>query len=370
MADAIFAPAFGNRPSHLVGRDALLDSLMQGIMGRPGAREKATVLLGQRGLGKTVLLWELADRARAAGYVVASPTVVSDGMLNRIIEKIQQDGERYVKDGRGKLVGGTFGALGFTAGLQFSTKVEDSKSFGFKLLSLAKRLGEQGRGILILVDELQASSSDLRQLIISYAELVGEQQDVSIVLAGLPGAVSSVLNDRVLTFLNRANRIALESLHEEEIDAYYSYALRDAGLSISTELRRKAAHAVQGSPYMLQLVGHYLSLYAGESGNVEASVLQDAIEASKTAFERDVCETTLASLSDRDIDFLKAMSADAEASRISDIAQRMGVTDDYAQKYRKRLIESGIIKAPRRGHVRFAVPYLASYLRQEHGGEL
>ena len=85
MRDEVFSPAFGNRPSQLVGRDSVLDELVGGLTSRPGNRRRATVLLGQRGMGKTVLLWELADRARELGYAVATPTVVSESMLDRIV---------------------------------------------------------------------------------------------------------------------------------------------------------------------------------------------------------------------------------------------------------------------------------------------
>lgn len=79
-------------------------------------------------------------------------------------------------------------------------------------------------------------------------------------------------------------------------------------------------------------------------------------------------KTTLAALSERDIDFLKAMSCDQGESSISEIARRMNATADYAQKYRKRLIDAGIICASSRGKVEFAVPYLADCLRKD--GEL
>ena len=49
-------------------------------------------MLGQRGSGKTVLLWELADRARKLGFVVAT-LPCSEDMLERIVEKIQEAGE-------------------------------------------------------------------------------------------------------------------------------------------------------------------------------------------------------------------------------------------------------------------------------------
>lgn len=40
----------------------------------------------------------------------------------------------------------------------------------------------------------------------------------------------------------------------------------------------------------------------------------------------------------------------------------MGVTVDYAQKYRKRLIGGGVIESEGRGYVGFTVPYLRDYL--------
>ena len=74
MYDEVFSPSFGNRPSFLVGRSQLLSQLEQGLQSRPGSRERTVVVLGQRGSGKTVLLWELADRMRKQGFAVASPT--------------------------------------------------------------------------------------------------------------------------------------------------------------------------------------------------------------------------------------------------------------------------------------------------------
>ena len=105
MEDSIFSPSFGNRPSQLVGRNETIELLLEGLASKPGSKERATLLLGQRGSGKTVMLWELADRAREAGFVVASPTVVAEDMPERIIEKIQDDGERYMKGRRGRIVG-------------------------------------------------------------------------------------------------------------------------------------------------------------------------------------------------------------------------------------------------------------------------
>ena len=55
-----------------MGRDHELSLILNGLDARPGSKERAVVLLGQRGYGKTVPLWEIADRARERGFVVAT----------------------------------------------------------------------------------------------------------------------------------------------------------------------------------------------------------------------------------------------------------------------------------------------------------
>jgi type II secretory pathway predicted ATPase ExeA len=362
--DTVFSPSFGNRPSRLVGREPVIQGFCRGLQSAPGNRERAVLLLGQRGTGKTVLLWELADRARELGYVVASPTVAAEGMLGRIVEKIQDDGERYVSGHKTSLAGASIGALGFSAGLQFSREVQESKSFQYKLSHLCRELSAQGHGVVVLVDEVQANSPEVRELVIAYQELVGERANVALVMAGLPDAVSATLNDHVLTFLNRARKVELGPLAVGEVDAYFASAFEEAGVRVTPEARAAAARATDGSPYLLQLVGHYVVAYAKADGTVDDAVVVEAVAAARGDFENDVCRTALAPLSDRDEDFLCAMARDEGPSKMSDVAARMEATPDYAQKYRRRLMDAGIIRAPRRGEVEFAVPYLGDYLRR------
>lgn len=364
MNDIVFSPAFGNRPSSLVGRDAVISNMLAGLEEPPGSRNRATILLGQRGSGKTVLLWELADRARDLGFVVASPTIATEDMLERIIEKIQDDGEAFVKEKTSHLAGGSIGALGFSASLQFSRDAQATKSFQYKLSRLCDILAQHNKGVLILVDEIQGNDPRIRQLVAAYQELVGKRSNIALVMAGLPAAVSATLNDRILTFLNRSNKMPLGPLAPADIDAFFMKAFKQIGLHITAEDRAQAVAATFGSPYLLQLVGHYIVMYADEDGTIEGNALETALKHAADSFENDVCETTLAALSDKDVYFLSAMAEDPQESRIADVATRMGVTYDYAQKYRKRLIDGGIIEPARRGSVRFAVPYLADHLRK------
>lgn len=124
-----------------------------------------------------------------------------------------------------------------------------------------------------------------------------------------------------------------------------------------------AAESTLGSPYLLQLVGHYLCLRGQPGTELGREEVDAALALSRSDFETDVCRTTLNALSEVDVNFLVSMSEDQGSSRISDIAARLGVSRDYAQKYRKRLIGAGVIQPAGRGRLSFSVPYLAHYLR-------
>ena len=61
----VFHPSFGSRPDRIVGRDEVIAQFLAGLDKDPGHRDRATLILGQRGMGKTALLLQLADEARA-----------------------------------------------------------------------------------------------------------------------------------------------------------------------------------------------------------------------------------------------------------------------------------------------------------------
>lgn len=361
--DTIFAPSFGNRPSQLVGREPQLGTMLAGLDSAPGSRERSIVMLGQRGSGKTVLLWELAERARARGWTVANPTIPSEGMLDRIVEKLQTDASRFIEgDDHARISGGSIGALGFSVGVQFSKETPAVASPEHRLTQTVQKLSELGRGSLILIDELQANSPEVRQLVSVYQELVGQGLDVAIVMAGLPGAVSATLNDRVLTFLNRARKLPLPAIPVGDVGAFYEDAFQELGIVSTGRMTHRAAEASQGSAYLMQLLGHNIAVRLQPGDELTPDILENAVASSQTDFENDVCETTLRALSDRDVDFLTAMAPDEGPSRIGDLAKRIGVAPDYAQKYRRRLLDAGVVEQAGRGRLTFAVPYLREHL--------
>lgn len=67
-----FSPGAGSPPPELAGRSGILNDVMVALERvKNGRAEKSTILVGLRGVGKTVLLGEIQNLAEMQGYRVA-----------------------------------------------------------------------------------------------------------------------------------------------------------------------------------------------------------------------------------------------------------------------------------------------------------
>ena len=356
----LFQPTFGNRPEQYIGRDDVIEKFIAGLKEPVGSRDRCTLFLGQRGMGKTALLLELSDRAQREGYVVARVTA-HEGMPQAIIEQLQLNGSKYFDNEKRKLTGVTAGVLGFTFGLTFSEAAERQYGFRSKMSLLCDKLAEKGMAALILIDEVRTSAA-MREVAAAYQELVGDRKNVAIAMAGLPHAVSKLLNDSVLTFLNRANREELGLISTNLIRAYFEKAFKSIKIEASDEILDRAALSTRGFPYLMQLIGYYVIQYTPAHGVVTEAIMDKAEKAALGDMDKNVFEPILNPLSDNDKLFLTALARCGETVTTARLQAELGPQGPAIQPYRKRLIEAGVIESPRRGELVFAVPYLSEYL--------
>lgn len=82
-----------------------------------------------------------------------------------------------------------------------------------------------------------------------------------------------------------------------------------------------------------------------------------------------VFKPILAPLSDNDVVFLKGLVHCGGTATTAKLQAALGRKGPAIQPYRKRLLEAGVIEAPRRGELVFAVPYLAEYLQVQEAGK-
>ncbi|MDR1791576.1 MAG: AAA family ATPase [Propionibacteriaceae bacterium] len=363
MMDETFSPSFGSRPAQLVGREAEVAEFLEALEGPVGHPNRASLYIGNRGMGKTALLLELAEQAAAAGFVVAQ-VLVHERMLDEIIELIQLGGAKYIPKGK-RVKGFSASALGFSLGLTFTDEVRRDYGFRVKLSLLCDALAGAGHGVLILVDEVVSTSPQMRELSATFQQLRGERKDIAIAMAALPASMSSVLNDEVLTFLNRAHKVQLGPIRLNDVAVFYTQAFTRLGKTFSAEVIQQMTEASFGYPYLLQLIGYHAQQLLGDELELTATTVELAIGNARRELADDVYAPALKQLSARDLAFLNAMAVDDGSSQIKDVAARAQMSRANAQQYRARLLEAGLIASTARGEIEFVLPYLGTYLREQ-----
>jgi len=70
-------------------------------------------------------------------------------------------------------------------------------------------------------------------------------------------------------------------------------------------------------------------------------------------------------LSEKDKEFVHAMSKDANESQFATITDRLGVQKGYASKYRERMIKAGVVYLSGYGKLSFTLPFVREYLKRQ-----
>lgn len=354
MAGNPFTPTFGASPPLLVGRRDVLDAFQDSLDEGPGSPGYVTLFTGGRGVGKTVMLNAAEDIARQAGFVVISETA-TDGFVERLrrahLPKLMPKPRRRVKSVDAKLVGG------YT--------LEDTPSSTVPLREMFDAV-TLNQSILITVDEIQGGViSELREFAVILQHSIREGRPLAFCAAGLPAAVHSLLNDKVLTFLRRADRHLLGAVDEAAVRKAFIQVIADSGRAISGIDAEAAARATGGYPFMIQLVGYHSWRQSAPKRTVSGADVEAGADSARRRVGRLVIEPALNDLSAVDRTFLLRMAADDGPSKTADIGQRMGADANYISQYRLRLMAAGMIIPVGHGRVDFALPQLREWL-QEH----
>ena len=213
-----------------------------------------------------------------------------------------------------------------------------------------------GSGLLITVDEVQASFEEPVQLASVYQHLISEGRRVALLMAGLPYQASRILTDKSISFLRRAVRHNLGRIDDLAICDALENTVVSAGRRMSGGSLNCAVDAIEGSPYMMQLVGYRMWAVRPEADEISHDDVRLGIRRATVEMRESVLSVTWDELSERDVAFLDAMMEDAGNSKMADIAARLGVSAGYAAQYRRGLLEAGVIGQRWRGVVGFELP--------------
>jgi hypothetical protein len=324
-----------------------------------------------------VMLNALEDAAKETGWLVISETA-SRGLVSRLVTdhlpRLLHDHDPYrvESDITGVSLPGIGGGVDRVV-RQRHTPVASLRS---QLVDLTDLQAERGSGLLITLDELHRSIransdsrgrgeilNDLEELTTTLQHLVRENREIAFVAAGLPGNVKDLLKVRNLTFLRRAERFELDAVTAEQAATALREPIRAGGRAIEDDALAAAVDAARGYPFLLQLLGQHSWRIDRTATEITSAHVREAMNRARADMGRLVHDIALDEVSDVDRAYLAAMAVDASRSSTRQIADRLAVSPDYANVYRRRLIEAELIEERGRGYVGYTLPHFTDHMR-------
>lgn len=380
-----YAPGAGSPPPELAGRDELRELVRVAIeRARRGLPAKSLILVGLRGVGKTVLLERLREDAESAGVqtvAIEAPEERSlPGLLapelRLILLKLSRNAQAKALARRGLRA-----LAGFAKGLRVKYHdidvvldvdpepgLADNGDLEHDLQALLEQIGKAAgkadTAVVLFIDEMQyVPQRELAALIMALHRCAQRRLPVILVGAGLP---------QLRGLLGKAKSYAERLFELPEIGPLSDSAARVAlvkpaealGVSLEEAAVEQLLRETRGYPYFLQEWGKHSWDTAATSPISEADVRQ-AGRLAAAALDRSFFLVRFDRLTPGEKKYLRAMAELGPGPhRSGDIAAQLRRRVTELGPIRNQLLAKGMIYSPGHGDTGFTVPLFDQFMRR------
>lgn len=378
-----YAPGAGTPPPELAGRDELIDAariaLARVRLRRPA---KSFLMIGLRGVGKTVLLDRILDEAEVAEIQTLRVEAPESRSLPAMLApQLRQALLRLSRNRRARDLAqrGLRALAGFVGGLKVrfadievgldldpEPGLADSGDLEHDLQALLEVVGETaariGTALAMFVDELQyVREGELAALITALHRTAQRQLPVVLVGAGLPQ-----LPGRLGKAKSYAERLfdfpRIGPLSAADATVAIVKPARAEGVEFAPEAIERVVRETQGYPYFLQEWGKHCWDAANESPITQADV-ETASRTALAALDEGFFRVRFDRLAPSEKRYLRAMAQLGPGPhRSGDIAEALGRQVRSVAPVRSILIQKGMVWSPSHGDTAFTVPLFDEFM--------
>ena len=241
-------------------------------------------------------------------------------------------------------------------------RVHDVSTWRYRMSDIIDQLNEAGTGLLVTVDEVDPTLDEMIQLAATYQHFVTDGKRVALLMAGLPNNVSTLLNHKTVSFLRRAQQYHLGRIADYDVREALIRTIQENDRLADAEGIDRAVRSISGFPFLLQLVGYRAWDLTSDSKEISSRDFDLGIKIARDEMDDRILAATYRELTAEDKRFLIAMLDDEEESTTADLVERLKRSPQQVSRYRRRMIDAGIIGERGRGIVAFELPFFRDYL--------
>lgn len=385
-----FAPGAGSPPPELAGRDELREAVRVAIeRTRAGKSARSLLMVGLRGVGKTVLLDRMRDDAETSGVHTIRIEAPEDRSLPALLApQLRIALLRLSKSAHAKDL--AVRALRALAGFAKSLKVSyadievgldydseaglaDNGDLEHDLQELLESAGAAAKAagtvLVIFVDELQyVAEAQLAALITAMHRCAQRKMPVLLVGAGLPQ-----LRGRMGDAKSYAERLfefpEIGPLGADAAALAITKPIEAEGAGITSDAVQRILIHTRCYPYFLQEWGQR-SWQAAEAPPIETADVEAATMAAVAALDESFFRVRFDRLTPQEKRYLRAMSELGPGPhRSGAIADALRREVSSLGPVRSSLIVKGMVWSPSHGDTAFTVPLFDEFMRRIMPGD-
>lgn len=380
-----YSPGAGTPPPELAGRDAVRKDIRIALERvRIGNPAKSAMLIGLRGVGKTVLLEQIRQDAESSGIKTlrveapedrSLPAVLAPALRTTLLKLSTVDNAKDLATRALRALAGFASKLKVTykdiqVGIDYDPEpgLADNGDLLTDLEQLLEASGEAAKrgdtAIAMFIDELQyVPEQELAALITALHRVSQRRLPVVLVAAGLPQLPGQM--GKAKSYAERLFEFTvIGPLSREDAIRAVRIPAQSQGVDFDDDAIDYLVEKTQGYPYFLQEWGKHSWDVA-----VKAPISRDDVERASglaiAALDESFFRVRFDRLTPSEQRYLRAMAElGAGPHRSGDIAQVLGRAVQSIAPLRYQLIRKGMIWSPKHGDTAFTVPLFDGFMKR------
>jgi len=385
-----YAPGAGTPPPELAGRDDLRELVRIALERvRAGRPTKSILMVGLRGVGKTVLLDRLREDAEAAGIHAlrveapegrSLPAILAPQLRQALLRLSRNEQTKELAQRALRGLAGFAKALkvkfqDIEVGFDFEPEpgLADNGDLEHDLQALLEVTGaaakKGGTALAMFVDELQyVQEEELAALITALHRTAQRNLPVVLVGAGLPQLPGKM--GRAKSYAERLFDFPqIGPLSRDAARLAINKPAADQSVGVNEDALERIIQETRGYPYFLQEWGKH-AWDAASSSPITRQDVETATTSATAALDESFFRVRFDRLTPLEKKYLRAMAELGPGPhRSGDISEQLGREVTSLGPIRSQLIVKGMIWSPSHGDTAFTVPLFDEFMKRIMPGD-
>ena len=331
-----FILTFGREPINFIPRIDYIQEVKDNFYSETRPNQ-VFMITGVRGTGKTVLLSKLAKEfEKNKDWIVIDLNPERD-MLNSLASQIYNNSKVKHLFLKAKF---NFSFNGIGLSVENDKPSDDIESIISKMVEY---LSEKDIKLLITIDDA-ANNQNIKVFAHTFQALLRKDYKVFMLMTGLYENISSIQNNKSLTFLSRVPKLILKPLNMPAIKDSYEEIF-----NIDSDTALKMSKLTEGYAYAYQVLGYLM--WEEEEKKISKKLLSQFDQ----YLSEFVYDKIWEGLSEKEINIIIKISQN----------ETLDMKPNEISVYRDRLIKYGVLESRQRGKLSFALPRFKEYINNK-----